>query len=165
MDSVSHLTNVVMEIKTALMAVMNWTAVSMIKAWEHLHVSHEWRLVDIGGRCPTTNLCVINHSVSFLLVKLSTVDFVNVWCPGCCWSTRWWNLVRYLNVDPPPYVHLAFTVRHSHHGYSQAFPIFHTLLLPCIILNANQRTKTVVAWEWSYYGCMLNTEFTQGTHL
>ena len=122
MDSVSHLYTVVMGgPQTVLMAVMNWTAVSMIKAWEHLHVSREWCLVDVGGRCPTTNSCVINHRASFLLVKLSTVDFVNVWCSGCCWSTRWWNLVRYLNVDPPPYVHLASTVRHSHHGCSQAF--------------------------------------------
>ena len=29
MDSVSHLTNAVMEVKSALMAVMKWTAVSI----------------------------------------------------------------------------------------------------------------------------------------
>ena len=53
MDSVSHLYTVVMGgPQTVLMAVMNWTAVSMIKAWEHLHVSHEWCLVDVGGAVP-----------------------------------------------------------------------------------------------------------------
>jgi len=38
----------------------------------------------------------------------------------------------------PPYVHLASTWRHSCDRCSQAFPVFHALLVPCI---ANQRTK------------------------
>ena len=41
----------------------------------------------------------------------------------------------------PPYVHLASTRRHSRDRFSQAFPVFRALLLPCIILNANRRTK------------------------
>ena len=32
-----------------------------------------------GGRCPTTSSCVYNHRASFLLVKSSTVDLVNIW--------------------------------------------------------------------------------------
>ena len=34
------------------------------------------------------------------------------------------------------------TWRHSRDEWDQAFPVFRALLLPCIILNANQRTKT-----------------------
>ena len=45
---------------------------------------------------------------------------------------------------PPPHsppIHLtSFTC-------SQAFPVFHALPLPCIILNANWRTKTGEAWK------------------
>ena len=50
------------------------------KAWEHL--SREGRLVDarwtLGGRCPSTNSCAINDRASFLPVKLSTVNLVNI---------------------------------------------------------------------------------------
>ena len=41
----------------------------------------------------------------------------------------------------PPYVHLASTRRHSRDRFSQAFPVFRALPLPCIILNKNRRTK------------------------
>ena len=41
----------------------------------------------------------------------------------------------------PPYVHLASTRRHSRDKCSQAFPVFRALPPPCIILNANRRTK------------------------
>ena len=53
-----------------------------------------------GGQCPTTNPCVINHRVSFLPVKLSTVD--HVWGPSHRWNAWWWSLVCYLNWTPPP---------------------------------------------------------------
>ena len=39
---------------------------------------------------------------------------------------------------------------HSRDGWDQAFPVFCALPLPCIILNANRRTKTVEAWERGY---------------
>ena len=42
--------------------------------------------VDVGGRCPTTNLCAINHRASFLPVKSSAVDLVNVWGLDYCWN-------------------------------------------------------------------------------
>ena len=42
---------------------------------------------------------------------------------------------------PYMYVHLTSTRRHSRDRCSQAFPVFRTLPLPCIILNANRRTK------------------------
>ena len=41
-----------------------------------------------GGDCPSTNLCAINDRVSFLPVKLSIVDIVNVWGTGYCWSAQ-----------------------------------------------------------------------------
>ena len=44
-------------------------------------------------------------------------------------------------MNPSPPVHLGSTRRHSRDRCSQAFPVFHALPLPCIILNANQRTK------------------------
>ena len=43
-----------------------------------------------------------------------------------------------------PYVHPASTRHHSRDRCSQAFPIFCTLPLPCIILNANLRMKNEV---------------------
>ena len=33
--------------------------------------------VDMGGCCPSTNLCAINDGARFLPVKLSTVNLVN----------------------------------------------------------------------------------------
>ena len=42
---------------------------------------------------------------------------------------------------PPPYVHLASTWRHTRDEWDQAFPVFRALPLPCIIPNANRRTK------------------------
>ena len=45
---------------------------------------------------------------------------------------------------PPPYVYLASTRHYSRDRCSQAFPVFRALLPPCIILNANRRTKNGV---------------------
>ena len=54
----------------------------------------------------------------------------------------------YLNIAPSPLchfcVHLASTWRHTRDGWDQAFPVFRALPLPCIILNANRRTK--IGW-------------------
>ena len=51
----------------------------------------------------------------------------------------------HLNIGPSPlrhfHIHLASTWRHTRDGWDQAFPVFRTLPLPCIILNANRRTK------------------------
>ena len=55
----------------------------------------------------------------------------------------------------PPYVHLASTRRHSRDRFSQAFPVFRVLPLPCIILNENRRTKTGEAWERGYHFAVL----------
>ena len=35
-----------------------------------------------GGRCPSTNLCAIKDRASFLPVKSSTVNLVNLRSPG-----------------------------------------------------------------------------------
>ena len=43
--------------------------------------------------------------------------------------------------SPPPYVILVSTWRHSRDGWDKAFPVFRTLPLPCIILEAYRRTK------------------------
>jgi len=42
------------------------------------------REVDVWGRCPPTNLCAINDRASFLPVKSSTVDLVNLRSLGYC---------------------------------------------------------------------------------
>ena len=62
------------------------------------------------------------------------------------------SMLCYLNVylSPSTLVYLTSTWRHSHDKCSQAFPVFAALLLPCIILNANQKTKTGEAWERGY---------------
>ena len=36
------------------------------------------RKVDIGGRCPSTNLCAINDRASFLPVNSSTIDSISL---------------------------------------------------------------------------------------
>ena len=50
------------------------------------------RKVDIGGGggggTHLQNPCAINDRASFLTVKSSTVDLVNVRGPGYCWSIR-----------------------------------------------------------------------------
>ena len=44
------------------------------------HVNDVWW--DVRGRCPSTNACEINDRASFLPVKSSTVDLVNLRSPG-----------------------------------------------------------------------------------
>ena len=104
--------------------------------------------VDMGGCCPSTNLCAINDGARFLPVKLSIVNLVNSG-PSYRWSTRWWSLVHYLNVDPSlPYIHPASTRRHSCDRCSRPSPFFTALLLPCIIeRNPKKKNKTGEPWE------------------
>ena len=76
-------------------------------------------------------------------MKSSIVDLVNIRTPS------WLSLERSMMKSStlfehgplPPYVHLASTRRHSRDRFSQAFPVFRALPLPCIILNENRRTK------------------------
>ena len=58
-----------------------------------------------GGRCPSTNSCAISDRASFLPVKSSIVDLVNIRTPG---------------------------YRHSRDRFSQGFPVFRALPLPCM---------------------------------
>ena len=52
------------------------------------------------------------------------------------------SLVHVFECGPlPPYIHLASIWHHLCDRCSQAFSVFCTLPLPCIILNANRRTK------------------------
>ena len=41
----------------------------------------------------------------------------------------------------PPYIHLASTRRHSRDRFSQAFPVFRALPLPCIINERKPKNK------------------------
>ena len=94
------------------------------------------------GCCPSTNLCEINDKVSFLPVKSSTVDLVNLRSPGLLLERSMMKSSTLFERGPlPPYVHLASTRRHSRDRCSQAFPVFRALPLPCIMLNAKRRTK------------------------
>ena len=93
-----------------------------------------WTWDERRGACPSTSTCIINLRVSFLRVKWREQ------LPGSCLvrAFTWWgSFVRYFMY----YVHLASTWCHSRDRCFQAFSIFHVLLL-CIILNANQKTKT-----------------------
>ena len=89
--------------------------------------------MNVGGACPSTSTCIINLRVSFLRVKWRE-QLLRSWLVR---AFTWGSLVCYFTY----YVHLASTWCHSRDRCSQAFSIFHVLLL-CIILNANQRTKT-----------------------
>ena len=87
--------------------------------------------VNVGGAVPILQTHVQwNHRVSFLT---STVDLMNAWGPGYRWSDQWWSLVRYLNMGPSPYVHLASTRRQSRDRCSQAFPLRATILFCCCL--------------------------------
>ena len=99
------------------------------------------------GRCPTTNLCTINLKVSFLLKSSTFVT--NIWE----WSTQWWNLMRYFNVDPPPYVHLVSTWHYVIQVTSIPTPSLFLLLLIrfCVLYWSQTKEKeTMEAWEQSY---------------
>ena len=81
------------------------------------------------------------------IFMLSTVvNLVNVCGPGYRWSAWWWSLVYMLfecrlppppmsTLHPPDIIHVRDVPRPS---------LFHALPSPCIILNANQRTKNGV---------------------
>ena len=92
-----------------------------------------WTWDECRGVCPSTSTCIINLRVSFLRVKWRE-QLLRSWLVR---AFTWGSLVCYFMY----YVHLASTWCHSRDRCSQAFSIFHVLLL-CIILNANQRTKT-----------------------
>jgi len=101
--------------------------------------------VDVGGHSPSTctNSCAINDRASFLPVKSSTVDLVNVLhgvlaIVGTLDDEVWYVIWIW---TPPPTSTLASTRCHSRDRCSQPFPVLCALPLPCIILNENRRTK------------------------
>ena len=59
----------------------------------------------------------------------------------------------------PPYVHLTSTRCHSCDRCSQAFPIFHALPLPCIILKETKERKMGEAWEQGYQQTVLHHNY------
>ena len=90
---------------------------------------------------------------SFLLVELSTVEY----CRSRESLGSWPSLERLMMKSstlfecgplpmstscPPDVIHVI--------GVPRPSPFFATLPLPCILLNANWRTKTGEAWEWGY---------------
>ena len=97
------------------------------------------REVDVGGALP------INQLVCNSEFLTSEVEY----CQSCEPQESWLSLecltmkssTLYERGPLPPYVHLASTRCHSRDRCSQAFPVFRTLVLPCIILNKNRRTK------------------------
>ena len=82
------------------------------------------------GWYPTTNSCALNHCE--LLVVLAIVEVLDVKV-----------FFKYIIFErgPLPYIHLTSTRHNSRDRCLQPFPVFAALLLPCIILNANRKTK------------------------
>ena len=75
----------------------------------------------LGRQYPPTNPCAINDRASFLPVKLSFVDLVNILSLQCSMM----NLSMFFECGPLlPYIHLTSTRHHSHNRCSQAFPVF-----------------------------------------
>ena len=104
-----------------------------------------------GGDSPSTNSCAINDRASFLPVKSSTVNLVNV-LHGVLLLSLEHSMMKsstLFECGPlPPYIHLASTRCHSCDRCSQAFPVLCALPLLCIILNENQRTKKKTGNTW-----------------
>ena len=106
------------------------------KAWEHL--SHEWCLMDTRWtwRCLTTSMCTINLRASFLPVKCSTCNLVNIWGLVYWWSTWWRNLVlnfTYLNADPSPLTSTSHPPDVIHVIRFPGFPFFTLLFCFCVL--------------------------------
>ena len=89
-----------------------------------------------GARLQT---CAIKHRVSFLLVKSSTVDLMNVWGPGYCWSAQWWSLVHYLNVEPSPHTSTSCSPDIIH---VRGVPVFHRSTTSMYYTEHNRRTNS-----------------------
>ena len=120
----------------------------MGKAWEHLshNVEPRW---TYEGQFPSTNMCNKPESKFFT----SQAEFSR-WCKhlGFCLVTECLMKSSMLfkhgplppksNLHPPDIIHVISVPSPS--------PFFTVLPLPCIILNANQRTKVGEAWEWGY---------------
>ena len=95
------------------------------------------RKVDVGGALP------INQLVCNSEFLTSEVEY----CRSCETQESWLSLERstmksstlFERGPLPPYVYLASTRRHSHDRYSQAFPVFHALALPCITKTEEQK--------------------------
>ena len=96
-------------------------------------------------------ICTINLKASFFT---SQAEFSR-WCEhlGFCLVTersmmkssmlfKHGPLPPKSNLHPPDIIHVISVPSPS--------PFFTVLPLPCIILNANQRTKVGEAWEWGY---------------
>ena len=116
-------------------------------------------IASYRGRCPTTSTWAINTS-QWNTVNIWSSQMMDSLMMKWHWSLVhclnadpspphpphpwWWSLVHCWNADPsslpPPHNHLT-----SIHMISVLRPssFFVTLLLPCIILNANQGTKTL----------------------
>lgn len=79
-----------------------------------------------------------NHMSGFPAAQAGFLYFVNIWGPAQWLSTLMWSLLHHLNVDPTLHIHIVSNCHHSNDECSKAFP---TLPFPCILLNANWRTK------------------------
>ena len=94
-----------------------------------------------GGCCRSTNSCAINDSE----ILTSEVEYCRSCEPQESWVSLECSMMKSSTLFErgplPPYFHIVSTRRHSRDRCSQAFPVFRTLPLPCIILNANRRTK------------------------
>ena len=83
------------------------------------------RSARLGGQYPSTNPCAMNDRASFLPVKLSTVDLMNIWGSWLSLERSMMKSSMFFEHRPlPPYVHLASTRHHSRDRCSQAFPVF-----------------------------------------
>ena len=84
---------------------------------------------------------ICNNNVVYgkLLIQ-AQYCWYKTWIISCYWQGR---MQHSLVPRPPPGLphFLFFGFRHSRDRCSQAFPVFRALLLPCIILNENRRTK------------------------
>ena len=116
--------------------------------------------VDIGGEGSTLkymNNVLLHHRVLYCQAKPQTFTRSRVLhLTGKKLAFRFIASVLLIG-HRPPYIHLASTWRRSRDRCSQAFPVFRTLPLLCIILNANRRTKTGEAWERGYQNITRHT--------
>ena len=108
------------------------TAHSSKNCYEWILNYETWPVQNVQTKNAVSSSRLYYNATNYTLIELSWVH---------AWALYMVGPLPLTSFSCPPCVHLTSTWRHSRDQWAQAFPIFRALPLPCIILNANRRTK------------------------